>query len=1240
MIWQMEQFAGGAISVICTSMLKKGKQDENNLREAADWLFQHNDVLRTRIRAIGSDVTQYVCPNECGEIPVLHFDEMGELTAYAEQYAKIPLDLQGALCEIKVLLLPDRYGLLVKVHHLIADAWTMALLATQFNMLIKGETPLCGSYQNYFEREQSYLNSKRYLQDKRYFLNLIQDNQEPVLLSDQHADNLAAQRKCFVIPQNVAARIREFTQQENISVFAVFSGVLACYISRIHENAEQVFLGTTVLNRVDEQEMRTAGMYVNTVPLLVTPGKSESFQECLEKTEDMLMSIFRHQRYNYTLLQKDAAKELSFTGRLYDVTVHYVNAAVANSQPEAVYLWHHNGIQTESLQVHIDDRNSEGIFRVTYDYQTAKFSAEEIEKLHAHLINLLLDGIDNPQKECHRLCLLSAEEERRLRFEFNDTAKAYPISETATISSLFEENAEKNSEKLCVLMDGQGITYGEFLRRTRNIDTEIRKITNSAKSVVAVIAQRSVQMYCALYGIIRGGNAYLPILPETPKERIQYMLKSSGASVVVAERAFAHLVEDVPCMDLEAMLAGTDSSAPIAASPRDTAYVMFTSGSTGMPKGVKISHQSVINRILWMNDTYPLEDNGVILQKTVYGFDVSVWEIFWWGMCGGAMAVSLPGEHAVPAKIMNEISRNRVTHLHFVPSVFELFLNYLESREQERNRFRSVKHVFLSGEKLEAALVNRFYRMFDYKKVKLHNLYGPTECTVDVTYYDCVPGESVIPIGKPIHNTQIYIMDQNLNLLPPGIKGELVVGGQNVGDGYINDPELTQERFVENPFGEGRLYRTGDVAYIREDGQVIFCDRRDFQVKINGQRVELAEIEAVIKKIPGVDTAAVVVQEEAGRKQLIAYYCGCGLTAEVIRSECEKRLPTHMIPRAVQLDSLPLHPNGKLNRKELEQKQTVMTEAEQPELPVNETEQHICDVFCSILGKTTIGRNSDFFALGGDSLAAISFLAESGYDQITAAQFMGNPTPAKLAKLIMGEQKAGMQFVQTIYKPETVSRAYVLFPFAGGDAQTYVNLVRSIKQIDHRVALYYVPYLHRFSDCAMAAEEIVALTKESSVSFYSHCAGSAVALCILQRIEQQYGNLISHYYAAGNIPVRTGCAFNGWNCVPDKLLLQILKKSGAPDTLLLREIAKDVLEQFRTDTDFYADYFSQKPEKYSCRTTLLLGRKDLFTRFVKNPEKHWSRYARNLEQICCIETHNHYFHSQESDLTAQIILSK
>ena len=262
--------------------------------------------------------------------------------------------------------------------------------------------------------------------------------------------------------------------------------VLANYLSRIRENAEKVFIGTTVLNRIDEKEMHTAGMYVNSVPVLVTVGGNCTFRQCLQETEDMQMSVFRHQRYNYTQVKKDLAEQQSFTGQLYDVMLHFVNATVDHAD-HAKHVWYHNGIQNESLQIHIDDRDSEGMFHMTYDYQVGKFSSQEIKALHGHLMNLLHDGMEHPQKECGALRMLSAEEEYWIQVECNDTAKEYNLPEDATISSLFEENAERNCDKPCVFIDGNSVTYGEFLQKSRMIDAEIRRRTNGKKSVVAVM---------------------------------------------------------------------------------------------------------------------------------------------------------------------------------------------------------------------------------------------------------------------------------------------------------------------------------------------------------------------------------------------------------------------------------------------------------------------------------------------------------------------------------------------------------------------------------------------------------------------------------------------------------------------------------------------------------------------------------------------------------------------------------
>ena len=1244
LIWDMERFAGGSVAGICTSMLRKGQPDEDTLQTAVNQLFRHNDALRTELHINNADVTQHVTDHSDRCREVLHFSDTAELTAYAESYAKIAVPLSGPLCEIKILVLPDRYGLLVKIHHIIADAWTMALLATQFNMLMDGQPLQSYSYQSYLEKEAAYQNSKRYLSDKQFFLEQAAQCDTPVFIRDQRVGSLLSKRETFVIPAEDAAKIRDFSSQANCSVFSLFATALAAYMSRTNRNAERFYIGTTVLNRSNMQEMHTAGMFANTVPVMLTAVPDMTFLQNLEQTEDTVMSVFRHQRYNYKELFRDTQGKPASGGRLFDVILNYMNATVGGTQQETESVWYHNGMQNESLQIHFDDRDGEGIFSINYDYQTEKFSRDEIIQLHAHLMNLLFDGMARPETASCKLNMLSAEEEQRLRVDFNRTAMTYSVPAASTIFSLFEENARKNADKTCISLGDEHISYSELLHFSEVLDSVIRTFTHDQKTVIAVIAERSAQMYCAIYGIIRGGNAYLPIAPDNPQDRIRYMLKSSGASLVIAQEEFLHLADDFACINISELLRNPpklNERPPCAAEETDTAYVIYTSGSTGRPKGVRINHRSAVNRILWMEDAYPLTEDGVILQKTPYGFDVSVWEIFWWGMCGGRLAVSKPGEHFLPANILEEVSGNQVTHLHFVPSVLDIFLGYLENNEQMRCKFASVRHVFVSGEALDPALVRRFYTLYDHEKVQLHNLYGPTECAVDVTHYDCLPTDRVIPIGMPIYNTQIYITDKYLNLLPTGVKGELLIGGHNVGQGYVNDPTLTQSRFVDNPFGDGKLYKTGDLACRQEDGQIIFCGRMDSQVKLNGQRVETGEIEAIIKSVPGVDAAAVIVRTENGRNVLVAYYCGTVDAEDAISDACRAKLPGYMVPKQlIRIDRIPLHSNGKLDRKKLEELPLSLPHAEAAQPPADAVEAHICQVFQRILGQDSIGRNSDFFDLGGTSLSLISFLSESGYEDIRPAQFIQNATPAKLAALLRSKQRHRTNYVETLYQAEAAKRAFVLFPFAGGNAEAYIRLVDSIKQLDPGTSLYFVPYLHTDAQCEKAAEELAALLNGLDVYFYSHCAGSAVALRILHFLEEKHPHFVKHYFAAASLPFRTVGSKNGWNYVPDSFLLQVLKKAGAPTDMLQEKWIAEILHQFRTDTDFAAQFYAKPGQKTNCPVSLVIGKKDLFTRFCRRPEKRWAQYGQRVEEVYCIDTHTHYFQAENSDQLAQFLIAK
>lgn len=362
---------------------------------------------------------------------------------------------------------------------------------------------------------------------------------------------------------------------------------------------------------------------------------------------------------------------------------------------------------------------------------------------------------------------------------------------------------------------------------------------------------------------------------------------------------------------------------------------------------------------------------------------------------------------------------------------------------------------------------------------------------------------------------------------------------------------------------------------------------------------------------------------------------------DAIFGACRAKLPGYMVPtQLIRIDQIPLHPNGKLDRKKLEALPLNQPHPNTMEPPADTVEAHICQVFRTVLGKELVGRNSDFFALGGTSLSMIAFFAESGWENITPAQFIENPTPARLATLLKSRRPRRMHYVETLYKAEGGRRAYVLFPFAGGNAEAYVRLADSIKSLDCGVSLYFVPYLHTEAQCKEAAEEVVELLSGYDVFFYSHCAGSAVALQILQFLEEKQPFFVKRYFAAASVPFRTIGSRNGWNYVPDSFLLRILKKAGAPTDMLQERWIGEILHRFRADTDFAARFFAKPALEITCPMSLVIGKKDLFTRSCRRPEKHWEQYGRYVEDVYRIDTPTHYFQAENSWQLAQFLISK
>ena len=514
---------------------------------------------------------------------------------------------------------------------------------------------------------------------------------------------------------------------------------------------------------------------------------------------------------------------------------------------------------------------------------------------------------------------------------FNRTETAFP--DNVTLQELIEAQIETHASDTAVICDydksfgAPSLTYAQLNDKVNQLAHVLRTEGVGPGHVVALMVERSFAMIIGIFGIIKAGGAYLPVAPDLPRDRIDYMLKDGGVRILLvhartADRfAFRGLTINLDGLDI---YRGSTANPAILNKPQDLAYVIYTSGSTGKPKGVMIEHRSLVNRLHWMQQAYSIDESDVILQKTPYYFDVSVWELFWWALQGASLCFLAPGGEKHPLAIVETIKKHQVTVMHFVPSMLNVFLDYLDGKGASvLSSLASVRRVFASGESLAPSHVRKFNDIWGGKTgARLTNLYGPTEATVDVSYFDCPVDNNfeTIPIGRPIHNTRLYVIRDG-DQMAIGETGELCIAGVGLARGYLNNPALTDEKFTDNPVNPGeRIYRTGDIARWLPDGNIEYLGREDHQVKIRGLRIELGEIENTIREHPGIsDCVALVKTYSENIIFIIAYVvCKSDLKIDGLKQYLEKHLPNYMIPnRFEKINEMPLTPSGKADRKAL-----------------------------------------------------------------------------------------------------------------------------------------------------------------------------------------------------------------------------------------------------------------------------------------------------------------------------------
>lgn len=958
-IYEMDRYGSGAIASIAGDIFFKSPVTANTVRIAVHSLLRNCETLRTQIVMQGDEPMQKILPYTEENIDVLHFDTRAEYEDWAKAQAKKPLDVFGKLYRFYIVTVNDRTGVFCSMHHIIGDAWTMGLIAERLcEYAAGGSAKVIEPYLAYLKAEQKYLTSEKHNKDKAYWLSTYDNNPEVAYLNEKQAKTNTANRIEITLPKEQSDFIKTFCAANNVSEYALFLSAVSAYFYRV-TGRDAFYIGTPVLNRSTLAEKNTAGAFISTVPLCVKVEEKSTFSQLTESIIETVSKGFRHQKYHYSELLKTLRAERTHTDVLFDTMVSFQNIKIGG---DAQLNWYHCGEQAESLQIHIDDRNNDGIYHINYDYQTEKFTQRQIERMHEHVLDLLFDGLTFPKKKVSELAILSPAEYHKVVYEFNDTAADYPKDKT--VHQLFEEQVEITPNKTALIACDRTLTYTELNEQANRIAHGLIEKGVKNGDIVAFMLPRRSYLIAVMFGILKAGATYLPIDPVYPKERIDFMLADSNAKFCVTEK------------NVDELLAHTGILNHHVKIPRDSlCYCIYTSGSTGKPKGTLISHTNVVSYCgCGRNNMVHLitkENYKSIVATATVGFDIFVTESILPLLNGLKIIFADENQSRVQNDLNELLKATAADVLQTTPSKMKLLI----ADNTKTDYLKNLKAILLGGEVFDETL---YKVLVSLTAAKVFNIYGPTETTVWATKSEI--NSSDIHIGKPIANAQIYILDKNIMPVPIGAVGEMCIAGDCVGAGYLNRPELTAEKFVSNPFGKGKMYKTGDLARWREDGNIEYVGRNDFQVKIRGLRIELGEIENALAGIEGIASSVVIVRKDnTGRQLICAFYTGEFIESSAIRGEISKALPKYMVPHIItHLDEMPMTTSGKVSRNslpEVDLEKIVAVKEYVP--PVTETEKTLCSLMAKTLNANKIGLNDDFFELGADSLKAIELVSKA-----------------------------------------------------------------------------------------------------------------------------------------------------------------------------------------------------------------------------------------------------------------------
>lgn len=1015
--------------------------DVKALEAAFNYLVDCHPALRTRFNEKDGVPLQTVCSRDQCEsaVEVIDAQEWSELEVsdYLKHAAHRSFDLRsGVMARLSILQRRYDHLLLLSVHHIIADLSSLTIIFTElcdyYSAVTTGQVlslplPNVNPFE-YICHEEQLMKTERAQAMRDYWLAELGGHIESL---DLPSDYLRPARKSYCgavysarLPTDLSQRIQAFAVDKGVTLYVVLMSAYFILLRR-YTGKSSIVVGSPMANRVTARFANLISYLVNPVAIRVDFRDGMNVNDIIEHVNAKTLAASANQAYPFANIVEDLniKRDISTTP-LFQAMFSYLSPMMGNQlgafalgQSGTALIYKALSLEPLAIEAQgsqFDLNMSVAVIQdaiaSNWEYSTDLFKLETIVRMSQHYQSILTEMVSNNQNQIDKLNVLSAEELHLVVKEWNNTDCHYDLEQP--LHRLFEQQVVSTPHLTAVVDEDKSLSYEELNIRINQLAHHLCSRGVGPGSIVAVCLERSVEMVVALYAILKAGGAYLPIDLHYPKKQIEWVIEDARPTVILTQPVSSILSYDHQCAVIVLERDGKEfddmpgDNPVVSIDPENTAYVIYTSGSTGKPKGVMVPHRGIRNRILWMQDEYQLTPDDRVLQKTPYTFDVSVWEFFWPLSVGATLIMSRPEGHKDTAYLVDLIQKQHITTIHFVPSMLKYFLEHNKVIECQ-----SLKRVFCSGEALLPEAAKLCLKLLS---ADLYNLYGPTEASIDVTSFKCFRNESFtrVLIGKPITNTQLYILNSFMQPVPIGVPGELYIGGVGLAKGYLNSPEQTSLRFVTNPFSTDEhaiLYKTGDLCRYLSDGNIEYLGRIDNQVKIRGYRIELEEVESALCTHPQVTSAvAAALRDPSGSTKLVAYILPISSempTARELRHYLSERLPEHMLPSVYQqLSHLPLLASGKVDRKSLPEISVnlCMDVARVYHPAVTTAEKMLCSVYADILAVESVGITDNFFDLGGDSLLvlrAVAKIRELGVE-VTIQQLYTNAVVAQVAALI------------------------------------------------------------------------------------------------------------------------------------------------------------------------------------------------------------------------------------------------